>query len=203
MKSEQAVEDIQFIREMIEKTKKSTVIYGDYFITWGVLIILALLGNYVLAYLKEFQLIWANWVVFMGVGIVYSIIYPIKKKNKMHIRTYAGKTLANLWTACGVAFILTGFVFPLSGLYSYKLIPVLISTIAGVGTFVTGSIYDWSIFKWSGSFWWIGAVVMIFLPSQYYGLLLILLIGVGYLLPGIQLNRHYGESGGAHASTNK
>ncbi len=203
MKSEQAVEEIQLIKEMIEKTKKSTAAHGGYLITWGVLIIAALIGNYTLALLQKYNLIWPNWIVFMGCGVIYSIIYQSKKGRKNRIQTYAGKAWMHLWIACGTAFILVGFVFPLSGFYSYKLIPVLIATIAGIGTFVGGGIYEWPFLKWSGLFWWVGAIVMVFLPPSYNGPVFIFLVIVGYLLPGIQLNRHYRESGGSHASTNK
>ena len=203
MKSEQAVEEIQLIKEMIEKTKKSTAAHGGYFITWGVLIIAALLVNYALVYLHKFNLIWLDWIVFMGAGTIYSIIYPTRKGRRNNVRTYAESTLAHLWTACGVAFILLGFVFPLSGVYSYELIAVLVSVIAGISMFASGGIYEWSILKWSGVAWWTGAVIMAFLPNSYCGFVLILLVIVGYIYPGIQLNRQYGDSGGSHASPNK
>lgn len=189
MKSRQAVEEISLIKEMIERTKKSTAVHGGYFIAWGVLIIAALLGNYVLIYLQQYNLIWLNWIVFMGAGMIYSVVYWPRKSRKDRVRTYTGKIWAHLWSACGIAFILVGFVFPLSGFYSYELIPVLIATIAGIGMLVGGSIYEWPILKWSGLFWWAGAVVMVFLPASYHGFVFIFLIIIGYLYPGIQINR--------------
>jgi len=189
MKSKQAVEEISLIKEMIERTKKSTAAHGGYFIAWGVLIIAAILGNYVLIYLQQYNLIWLNWIVFMGGGMIYSVVYWPRKARKDEVRTYTGKIRAHLWIACGIAFILVGFVFPLSGFYSYKLIPVLIATIAGIGMLVGGSIYEWPILKWSGLFWWAGAVIMVFLPASYHGFVFIFLIIIGYLYPGIQINR--------------
>jgi len=48
MNDEQAREDIQIIKNMLEKTRKATAESGTLFVVWGVLIALALLGNYIL-----------------------------------------------------------------------------------------------------------------------------------------------------------
>ena len=45
-KSEEALNEIHLIKEMIEQTKRSTATYGNYFIGLGVLVVLAALVNY-------------------------------------------------------------------------------------------------------------------------------------------------------------
>ena len=55
MTEQQAREDIQIIKAMLEKTKKATAESGTLFIVWGVLITLGLIGNYVLVYFKMYE----------------------------------------------------------------------------------------------------------------------------------------------------
>ncbi|MCX6563539.1 MAG: hypothetical protein NTU60_08035, partial [Candidatus Aminicenantes bacterium] len=61
MTEQQAREDIRIIKAMLEKTKKATAESGALFIVWGVLITLALVGNYVLVYFKMYEWEWLNW----------------------------------------------------------------------------------------------------------------------------------------------
>jgi len=56
--------------------------------------------------------------------------------------TYAQNAIAHLTFACGIAFGLAGFVFPILKLYTYREIPVVISMIVGILLFVIGGIKE-------------------------------------------------------------
>ncbi len=202
MKSENALEDIRLIKEMIEQTKRSNATYGGYFIGWGILVIIAVLVNYALIYWQRFNLIWVDWIVFMGVGTIVSIFDSKKKAERERVRTYTAKALSHLWAGCGMAFILVGFVFPLLGLYSYEAIPALVSLVAGVGMFVSGGMYEWPLLKWAGIVWWLGSIGLVFAHGLVQALLLCLLVLAGYLYPGIRLNLLYRKEGERHATEN-
>ncbi len=203
MKPEEAMDEIQLIKRMIEETKRrSTAAYGNYFVGWGILILLAIIVNYVLIYLERYNLIWVDWIVFMGLGTVISAIDGSKKAARAQVQTYTSKILSYVWAGCGVAFILVGFIFPILNLYSYRAISPLVSLVAGLGMFVTGGLYEWSLLKWAAAIWWLGAIALVFAHGFVQGGILILLVVVGYLYPGIQLNRHYGKKGGQDATEN-
>jgi hypothetical protein len=188
----QAKEEIRLIKAMLEKTKKATAESGTLFIVWGVLITLALVGSYVLAYFKKYDWEWLNWIVVTVAGWVYSVIYGIRKERQEPVRTYFQTAARHLYFACGTAFLLVGIVFPAFKVYSYEAIPILIAAVSGILFIVMGGIYEWPLLKWAGFLWWVGAVGMSFLKS-YSGRVLVftILFIAAYLAPSFILRAKY------------
>lgn len=191
MDQNQISEEIKFIRGMIEKTKKTTAESWKFFSTWGIMIILAIIGHYTLAWLAMYDLIWVNWIAFMLIGVLFSIAYQRKCEKSQESQTYAQIAISHVSFACGIAIMLGGFVFPILKLYSYGVIPVVISMVIGVLLFTIGGIYEWSLLKWAALLWWAGSIVMIFVHWHYRALLCIPLIIFGYLVPGFILRSQY------------
>ena len=184
MNETQAKEEIRLIKEMIDKTKQSASDHWKLFFCWGLAGILGVLGMYGLVLFKKYEWIWINWFVFIGLGIVYTIVFSLKKERIQGVKTYTYVSISHLSFACGIVFLLVGFVFPLSNLYDYGLIPVLISVIAGLYAFTLGGIIEWNLLKFCGLVWWLGAVGMIFINPDYRAVLFIPLLFLGYLIPG-------------------
>jgi hypothetical protein len=191
MNHHQAKEELKLIREMIEKTKKSHAESWDFFLMWGILIILAIIGMHALAYAKKFNLIWLNWTVFMGIGGIGQVLFVIRHQRNEKIKTYAQNAVAHISFSCGIAFIFTGFILPLLKIYPVGGIPILVSLIAGIFLFSLGGIYEWTLLKWCGILWWLGALVMIFVHWHYRSLIVIPLIIAGYIIPGLILHARY------------
>lgn len=192
MDEQQAREEIQLIKSMLEKTKKAAAESGTLFIVWGVLITLALIGNYVLAYFKKYDWEWLIWVIVAGVGWVYSAIYGIRRERTQPVKTYVQTAARHLYFACGVGFLLVGLFLPWLGAYSYEAISILIAVIMGILFFVTGGIFEWTLLKWFGLLWWAGAVGMSFIRDHlsqaiFYTVLFI----VGYLVPAFILRSKF------------
>lgn len=191
MDEQQARDEIRLIKEMVEKTRKATAQSGTLFIFWGFLIIVAIIITYVLAYFHKFQWIWANWIVWAIIGWGYSAHYGISQERTQKTRTYAQMAAKHLSIACGAAYLMAAFVFPLLKVYSYNAISILVAFISGILIFMLGGIYEWSLLKWCGLLWWLGAVGMTFVPGDYRTLCLIPLIILGYLIPGLILRSRY------------
>jgi hypothetical protein len=191
MDEQQARDEIRLIKEMVEKTRKATAQSGTLFIFWGFLIIVAIIITYVLAYFHKFQWIWANWIVWAIIGWGYSALYGIRQERTQKTRTYAQMAAKHLSIACGAAYLLAAFVFPLLKVYSYNAISILVAFISGILIFVMGGIYEWNLLKWCGLLWWLGAVGTTFVPGDYRTLCLIPLIILGYLIPGFILRSRY------------
>jgi len=196
----QAKDEIRLIQEMIERTKKITAGSWMFFLVWGIVVILAISGMYALVSIEEFSWIWLNWVVFVGIGVIFSIVYGKKLEQLEGARTYANITTGHVCFACGMAFILVGFIFPLLKLYSWGLIPVLISMVAGILVFTLGGIFEWNLLKWCGLIWWLGAVGMIFIHENYRALLVIPLLLIGYIMPALILRSMYQKQRDENAS---
>ncbi len=191
MNNMQAKDEIRLIQEMIERTKKITAGSWMFFLVWGLVVILGIGGMYALVSIEEFSWIWLNWVVFVGIGVIFSIVYGKKLEQLEGARTYANITTGHVCFACGMAFILVGFIFPLLKLYSWGLIPVLTSMVAGILVFTLGGIFEWNLLKWCGVIWWLGAVGMIFIHENYRALLVIPLLLIGYIMPALVLRSMY------------
>ncbi len=200
MNQMQISEDIQLIRDMIEKTKERAAESWKFFSFWGFLIIAGIIGNYALVYFKKFNAIWINWIVFMLIGVFFSVFYIGKKEKASGTTTYAQIAIGHLSFACGIGFMLAGFVFPILKLYTYGEIPVIISMIVGILLFVIGGIYEWNLLKWSALLWWLGSVGMIFIHWHYRALVCVPLIILGYLVPGFILRSKYKKESRADES---
>lgn len=190
MNEMQAKESIQYIKEMIERTKRITAGSWMFFLVWGIIGILGVIGMYVLVYFEKYSWIWINWVFFVTIGIVYIMFYGEKQRTR-GMKTFAQIAVRYLCIACGIAFLLVGFIFPLFGLYSWGLIAVLISLVAGILVFVVGGIYEWNLLKWCGVIWWLGALGMVFIHEYYRAIFFIPLILIGYIMPALALRSMY------------
>lgn len=191
MNEMQAKDEIRLIQEMIERTRKITAGSWMFFLVWGIVAILGVAGMYVLVLIESYSWIWLNWIVFMGIGVVFSIVYGKSHVEQQGARTYPYIATAHASFACGMAFILLGFIFPLLKLYSWGLIAVFISLIAGILAFTLGGIYEWNLLKWCGVIWWLGAIGMVFIHENYRALLLIPLLLIGYIMPALVLKSMY------------
>ena len=196
MDNRQVKEEIRLIREMIQKTKKDHAKSWNFFLLWGIVVILAIMGMHLLVFLKKFNLIWLNWVLFTGAGVIIQIFFIVKQEQSQKVKTYPHNAVAHLGFACGMAFLFTGFILPLLKIYSYGAIPIMVSVIAGVITFTLGGIYEWNFLKLCGFIWWLGALGMVFIHWHYRSLMVVPLIIICYLVPGFILHARYKKNAG-------
>lgn len=185
MDEQQARDDIKYIREMLDRTRRSTADSGDLFIFWGVWIILALVGHYILSFTRLHHWIWVNWAAFTFSGWAFTIFHQVRRGRRERILTFAQESVAYLSFACGIAFALAAFALPALKVYSYNVIPIIISLISGVFLFGLGGLLRARLMLWAGVAWWLGAVVLTFVPDNWRGLGIVPLLMVGYLVPGL------------------
>ncbi len=191
MNETQVREEIRFIQDMIEQTRKITAGSWMYFLIWGFAAILGIAGMYVLVSLEMYSLIWLNWVGFMSIGLVFTMVFCRKQERLQGARTYSQVATAHLGFACGMGFALVGFIFPMLKLYTWDVIPVLIALVAGIFVFSLGGVYDWGLLRWCGVIWWLGAVGMAFIHANYRSLMFVPLILIGYIMPALVLRSMY------------
>jgi len=191
MNEMEAKEEIRVIREMLEKTRRSAADSGTFFLAWGFLIILAVIGNYALAFAEKYSWIWLNWILFPGIGVIFSCLYWGRKEKKSGMKTYASTAAGYLGIGCGVAFIFVGLVLPAFKVYSWGVIALLVSAVWGTYLFTVGGIFDWALLKWCGIISWAVAFGMIFIDEKYRALVFIPLILIGCILPGFIMRSQY------------
>jgi len=191
MTEHDAKEDLQIIKAMLEKTRKSTAESGTLFIVWGVLISLALVGNYILGSLKLYKWEWLNWIAMTVIGWAVTVIYSIRRGRSEKVTTYVQIAARHVYFSCGVGFLLVGLVFPAIGAYSYEAISVLIAAVTGILFFALAGIFDWPLFRGLGLLWWLGAVGMSFTGEGLRTLIYAGLFVAGFLIPAFLIRAKF------------
>jgi len=190
MDEKTALEELQYIRQIIEETKKAVIYNGKDYIFWSVLVIIGMLSTYIFHMSGlHFNYFWI-WVVLIPIGWVYSIRNRIKLREK-HPSTYSGKLIGAVWIAAGIAMTIVGFIGPMMGTINPMAISPIACIIMGSAYFVSGKIVE---VKWLGNLsfgWWIGGILLLFVTSIHSFLIMALLMLFFQTLPGIIIYRKY------------
>lgn len=192
MEDKTALEELQFIRKVIEESKRSMIYNGVDYILWGIIITIGLVSTYfftIYEFYKSFSLFWI-WAVLVPAGWVFSVYYGIKTKTKQP-KTFAGRLLSAVWASAGVAMMIVGFVGPLARAYSPLFISPVICIILGVAYYVTGTIVESRWVRNLSFGWWAGAIFML----AYHNIITLMVMALMMLcfqtIPGIIMYRKF------------
>lgn len=181
-------DELRIINNMLARTRRRTAESGDFLIAWGVIILLAIGIMWGLMHLEYYEYIWLDWLAAMALGAGYSVWKGRKMERKTRVRTYVDTALTGTWIALGIGFFLVNLVGPF--IYSsFESLSLVNAVLAGCGLFITGILLDVKRLIWFAGLWWVGGVAMAFWESPHVLGLFMLLIVLGYLWPGIYLNR--------------
>lgn len=190
MDGNRALEDLKFIRKVIEETKREVVYNGKDYIFWGILVIVGMLAMYIPIKLRLHFNYFYVWIVLIPVGWLYSF-YSKRKNEKSFPKTYAGKLISSVWFAAGISMTLIGFVGTLSGNINPMSINSLLSVIMGIGYMVTGKILESKWLTNVSAGWWCGALILFFVRSEMQLLLMALMMLAFQTVPGIVIYQKY------------
>lgn len=187
MKENEALEELKFIKKVIDDSKKVIIDNGTGYIMWGVLIVVGLLSTYFGILTKYYFAYSYNWIIVVATGWILS--YFISKKNRAShtTRTFASKIIGSVWLAAGITLTLTGFVPYLSGAISGIYISALMAAVLGIPYFISGVIYDRTWIMCLSIPWWIGSVIMFIYPGLYTLPMMAGMIFLFQIIPGIIL----------------
>lgn len=198
MDSQQARQDLFLIRDMIEKTRREAAESGLFFIVIGIVTFIAILAEYLLEALGMVYLVpplLLALIVINGI-LAYGIISREKKREK--VTTYTRTVYIRIWSACGLSILMAAYLFPLTHVYSWDLVPVLVSLLIGVAVFSTGVVFEERHIQWCGAGWWIAACIMAYSPSGMLKMAVMLtMIALGWVLPGLILRAGRQKRGAA------
>ena len=184
-------QEIQIIRNMVEKSRRSTAESGGFYVFWGILIIAAMAGTIILESLRLYRWITLAWTAAVAVGWIYSFVRGFQRARTRKTETYAETTARYLGIACGTGFLLACFLFPLLKIYPYGTIPMAFSLIAGILFFVLGGIYEWNFLKWIGLAWWLGSIGLSLLAEIVRNMAFLALFIGCYFIPSLIIWRKY------------
>jgi hypothetical protein len=190
MDEKTAMDELQFIKKVIEDTKKSMTYNGLDYIVWGILVIAGMLIQYgALLSHYYFNYFWV-WSVLIPAGWAFSIYNGKNKKEKLP-RTFTGRIIAYVWGATGVGMTLLGFIGTMTGGIKPVFVGAILSVSLGTGYYITGKIIE---AKWISNIaigWWIGSIVMFVYPGIHSVLIMALMMFFFQTVPGIIIYRKY------------
>ena len=164
-------EEIAYIKNIINDSKRIIIDDGKGFVLWGILVIIGLLLTFFAIYFQYFDYLWLVWPFLMAFGWLYSLVIQFKKEKKRKVSTFAGKILGAVWLSSGISISMIALVGIYTDAFDSSYISPITSTILGVSYFVSGALYGK---KWISmlSFGWWAAALFTFLFVSVYNLLI-------------------------------
>lgn len=190
MDEKTALDELQFIKKVIEDSKKTVTYNGRDYIFWGILITIALLIQYILHLTHTYFNYIFIWLVLIPIGWIFSYYNCRSKKEKLP-QTFAGRIISSVWLALGIAMTILGFIGIFSKAIDPHFVSPVLSVILGVGYFITGKIVGAKWLTNIGFGWWLGAIVMFFYNSVHSSLIMALMMFFFQTVPGIVIYKKY------------
>jgi hypothetical protein len=190
MDEKTAIDELQFIKKVIEDSRKSITYNGMDYIFWGIIVIVGMLIQY-FALLRHnyFNFFWI-WAVLIPIGWVFSFYNARSKKEKLP-RTFSGRIISAVWGATGIGMTLLGFIGTMSGGINGEFVSPILSVVLGTGYYITGKIVE---AKWVSNIafcWWIGGIVMFYYHGVHSILIMALMMLFFQTVPGVIIYRKY------------
>lgn len=173
-------QSLALIDSMINKAKNKLADDGFLFIFWGWLVLAAAIIHYVTIKM-EIDYGYFVWITLMPLGGIYSAIFGFRQNKKSNVKTYVDTYLSALWTAFGIALILTiGFMMwhGISTTYFFLMI------LYGIATYVTGGILSFTPLKIGSLFSFACAAISVFCNEADLLLVIAIAIFCSYVVPG-------------------
>ena len=187
MDERQALDEISYIKHIIQDSRKAFVDNGIGYIIWGIIIVIGILSSYYMTINRIENNYGLNWIILISLGWIFSFVFAKRKKREFKTSTFAGKILAAVWFSSGVAMTLIGFVGTTSGAVHGVFISPIISVILGIAFFISGFIYGSKWISLLSIGWWAGAILMFYWPGVQVFLIMSFMMILFQIIPGIIL----------------
>jgi hypothetical protein len=186
-----AKEELEFIKKIIEDSRKDIVYNGMDYIFWGLLVTIGMGINFLMEIFNyKFHNFFWLWVILIAIGWMFSIFTFYWKKKKERKRTLSNKIVGAVWGASGVAMTLCGFIGSISTAIKPDFISPVLCTFIGAAYFITGFIFDNKWLKGFSLGWWTGSIIMFFYPGIYTNLLMASMMLCFQVVPGFVLYKN-------------
>ncbi len=191
MEADKVYNEIAFIKKVITDSQKILLENGKIYILWSCLAILCIVLKYGKSAIGfDFNNLW----IYITVILLGSLLTHLLKKRstvERHVRTFSQKILAGIWISWGVSIVILVIIGYLSGRIEDLAIPAIISAVMGSGQFVSGIASNTGWIRNTAIGWWLGAIVMFWLPGEYTIALLGAMLIVFQLVPGVIIHRKW------------
>lgn len=178
-------ESLELIKKMMSEVRGRLIDDGFHFMLWGILVITASLGNYVmLKSSMESKAHWP-WMIMPLVGVPIAIWYGQRQSKREKAETLAQAQFGKLWLAFGITLVTLIFFAVKAGLSP---IPFILSLV-GMATFVSGVLAKFRPLVFGGIVFWAAAIASNWIEPIDQLLLNAFATFLGYIVPGIMMRK--------------
>jgi len=180
-------QSLRLISSMIETTKNSLKDSSQYFLLWGWAVMLACFAQYYLKVIVNYPQHYLVWWITPFILVVH-VLLIVRDRKKLKVKTFIDEAGSYLWTAIGLSFFATAFVFSKIGwqnCYPFYII------LYGIGTYVSGSFIKFRPLIIGGVICFILTIVSAYLGFDLQIIVLAIAILVSYIIPGHLLRAKY------------
>ncbi len=184
-------QSLRIIRETIDVAKKSVGENGFYFLLWGVLTAGASLADwYIENTMHPSSIHGLPWLAMLVIGFPATFIYGwLRRKRGEKPDTIVSKWYGWVWAAFGVSLAI---VLPMAGASRVSPVPFVL-VLAAFATFLSGVLLQFKPLRLGGLALWAGAVLCFWVAPANHPLVEAVFIVLGYIVPGLLLNKQYRE----------
>lgn len=189
MEENQLLEDVEFIKKMIENNRRSLIDNGISYISAGVYVVIGSALSIYLQISGMGNMLPYLWLLLLTLLIGFNFFIQKRMAAEKVKKTFAGRVFSAVWIACAIPMLIISVLFfttnkiPMSAMFS------AVSAILGIGYYLTGVINDLKFMKVLAAGWWTSIVISMlwsYFGEEYqlalFFALLILLLEV---IPGI------------------
>ena len=191
--------EIRLIRSMVLKARRETADSGWFFILTGIISIAALVLIGMLEASGRNSLALPVLIAATAACGVAGYVAVHRAHTNAGARSYPRSVLYGVWLACGIPCVIAMIVLPLLGSCPWRSSPVLASLFVGIGLFTSGIIFESRPILLCSIAWWAGALGLALIDGAPRLALMAAMILVGWIVPGLLLNRRYRNGSGRDA----
>jgi len=189
MEQNQLQDDVAYLRNMIDNNRRILVDNGIAYISAGIYVFIGIVISYILYINGLANLQPALWLVLMVLLIIINFLVQKKFQRKQVKKTFASKVFDATWAACGIPIAVISVLFLTTRLITPTSFFIIISSILGIGYFLTGIINELRLMVILAFGWWLGTVLSIlwkYIGEEYQlAFLFAGLIFIFEIVPGI------------------
>lgn len=178
-------QSLKLIESMIGQAKKSFHRMSFYFLLWGILLIGAMLTEYIMDSAGH-PLHGKSWGIIGLIGGITSAVHGAREGKKEGVSTAMDRVMMWLWSAFVITMVVTIVGYGVSG-GGTPAGSILVLT--GLPTFVSGQLMRFKPLIFGGILFWLLGAASYFTEPQMITWLYIGAMLFGYVIPGYMLKR--------------
>ncbi|HLT24402.1 MAG TPA: hypothetical protein VK004_04690 [Ignavibacteria bacterium] len=193
MEVQQAEFEINYIKKLMEESRRSLAENGIGYILWGVLVVIGIVFNYLrITDVTQISPLYV-WIAVVGTGWAVTFYWLKKEKKMPGSKSVLNRILGSVWVAAGIGMTLIGFPGTLSNtLPGYSILPMM-CLVLGIAYYVSGAVYGEKWIKLIGLGWWAAAALFMFWKNVNSLLIFAALMILFQVIPGIYFYKKWKE----------